>query len=229
MVGFYGGIAVVTLTLVVYPFIYIKDVSSADAYRAAPPCAQGVQASECRSLLTAEVSNVRTFNDQPEFDLQINGSTVTVNRDSGSYQPRNGDSVDVEFWRGQAMRVFGPEGTQLITNQNPQPRLQTDSAVLGIFIVGGLLSLVGAVLIGWFGRRILFARFQGMSAPTILKGSLLALALLVVIVPLTLVGQASGWLPSGRAGGTVVGVIVLLVGLAGVFVYRLLRNRSSAL
>jgi hypothetical protein len=214
------------LTLGVYPFIYLQDIQSSQAYRSAPVCAGGQQSNSCRYTLTADVTNVRSSDDQPEFDVIVSGKTVTVIRDSGAYQPAAGDTVQLEIWRGQPVRVIGPGGAEMITDQYPQSRLKSDGDVFGIFLFVGAFCLVVAVLVGWFGRGILFARFRGMSAPQLFWGFVLGIGLLVVIVPITLVGQASGWLPSGRLGGTVVGLVLVVLIVAGGLVYRFVKARQ---
>ena len=226
MLAFYGAIAIVVLALIAYPVIYLQDVSTADAYRTAALCEPGHESSSCRANTTSSVSNTRSFDGQPEVDVQMNGKLVSVTRDSGAYQPRNGDAVQLEVWRGMPVRVTGPEGSLMITNQFPDARLRTDKDVLGIFTFAGVFSLVVAVLVGWFGRRIVFARFQGMSAPSVLKGFLVAIALILVALPVTLVGQSSGWLPQGRVGGFVVGLAAVVIFVPTFLIYRRLRAQQ---
>ncbi len=222
----YGAIAVAILTLGVYPFLYLQDIQSGQAYQAASVCAEGRQSNSCRYTITATVINVRSQDDQPEFDVLIAGKTVTVIRDSGAYKPADGDSVELEMWRGQPVRVTGPDGAEMITDQFPQSRLKTDGDVLGIFLFLGAFCLVVAVVVGWFGRGILFARFRGMSAPQIFWGFVLAIGLVIVIVPISLVGQASGWLPSGRMGSTVIGLVFAVLIVVGAVVYRFVKARQ---
>jgi hypothetical protein len=224
---FYGAIAVALLTLGIYPFLYLQDLKSSQAYQSALVCAEGRQSDSCRYTIPANVTNVRSSDDQPEFDVLISGKTVTVIRDSGAYRPAEGDNVQLEMWRGQPVRVTGPGGAEMITDQYPQSRLKTDRDVLGIFLFLGAFCLVVAVLVGWFGRGIVFGRFRGMSAPQIFWGFVLGIGLVIVIVPITLVGQASGWLPSGRMGGTVIGLVLVVLIVAGAFVYRLVKARRG--
>ena len=224
--AFYGAIAIVVLALIAYPVIYLQDVSSADAYRTAALCEPGHESSSCRAHAAADVSNTRSFDGQPEFDVQMNGKLVSVTRDSGAYQPRNGDTVQLEVWRDMPVRVTSPEGSVMITDQYPDARLRTDHDVLGIFTFAGVFSLAVAVLVGWFGRRIVFARFQGMSPPSVLKGFLVAFALILVALPVTLVGQSSGWLPQGRVGALVVGLAGAVIFVPAALIYRRLRARQ---
>ena len=223
---FYGAFAVVFLTLMLYPVLYLQDASSADAFRSASECASSAPSNDCWTVSASVITNVRSSDDPPEFDVQVNGHTVSVARHRGAYQPRDGDAVELKVWRGQPIVVTGPDGSQLITDQLPEARLKTDRDVLGVFVVVGLLSLVTAGLVGWFARGILFARFRGMTASNLIKGIALGLGLLVVIVPVTIVGQANGWLPQGRAGGTVVGLALVGVIVVAGFAYRLLRGSA---
>ena len=163
---FWGALTVVTITLILYPFLYVQDVSSADDYRAAAFCEPGAHSNSCRERTSAEVSNVRSFDGQPEFDVRVDRKPVNVTWESGAYKPRNGDVVQLVVWRGEPVRVTGPDGTEMVTNQDPDAKLRTDKDVLGLFAFVGIFSLVAAVLVGWFGRRIVFARLQGMSIPS---------------------------------------------------------------
>lgn len=224
---FYGSVGIVVLTLFVYPFIYASDAASASAYRSAPSCGSAVTIN-CRSRVTTQVTNVRSSDDQPEFDVVVGGKTLTVIRDSGAYKPADGDTAELEMWRGQPVRVFGPGGAEMITDQYPQSRLDTDDAVLGIFVVAGVFCLLVAMLAGWFGRRILFGRLIGMSRPQLLGGLAIVLIVAAVSVPVSIIGQASGLLPAGRAGGTILGLLIggLIVLCAAV--YALIRRLRSA-
>lgn len=225
--GFYGATAIVFVTLIVYPFIYAQDASSANAYKTATACGESV-GNDCLAQVNAVVSNVRSAGDQPEFDVVLGGKTVTVTKDSGAYSPQNGDSVQLEMWRGQPVRVIGPGGAEMNTDQHPGSRLKTDQDVLGVFLVAGFFCLIVAVLIGWFGRRIVFERFIGYSRPQILGGCAIALVIVIVTVPVLIVGQASGWLPQGRFGGTILGFIVGGLILLASGVYALIRRLRSA-
>jgi len=224
---FYGALAVISITLVFYPAIYIQDARSADAYRTAPACPLGMQSNDCRATVQTEVSNMGTFDGKPKFDLQINGVAVTVNAARGSYEPRNGDAVEAEVWRGQPVRIVGPNGDVMITIQYPDDRVQTDRDVLGPFLFIGIAALISAVLVGWFGRALVFARFQNLSRSNRRTGILLTVGLLIVIVPVIIIGDLAGWLPKGRAGGAVVALgalAVVAIGAIAVFVYRRLRG-----
>jgi hypothetical protein len=226
---FAGAIAVVVIALIVYPLLYLQDVSSAGDYHAAAFCEPGTQSNACRDRTTAEVSNVRSFDGRPEFDVLVDGKLVSVTRENGAYQPRNGDAVQLEVWRGQPVRVTGPDGSEMVTNQDPDAKLSTDKDVLGLFVFVGVFSLVTAVLVGWFGRRILFfGRFQGMSAPQLLKGLVLVICILLPLITLTLVGQAYGWLPQGKLGAWVAGLILAIFVWPPFFIYRWLRSRRAS-
>lgn len=225
--GFYGSIAIVLLALGVYPVLYLQDLSLPDAYANAPACG-ATESTDCRSQVQTEVSNVRQSYGETDFDIEIGGKTVTVAKSSGSYDPRDGDSVAVEMWRGEPVRVFASGGDVLLTDQFPAARLQTDQNVLGIFLFLGFLCLTVAVLIGWFGRRIVFARFIGMSRPHLLGGLAIVVVVAAVSLPIYVLGTSVGWLPKGRAGATVLGLAVGLLIVAAAAAYSWLRRRSGA-
>ena len=211
-VVFYGGVGTAFITLGFYPVLYVLDAQALGEYQTSPACESTTGASACRGRTYAEVRNLRSFDGRPNFDVQDPlGKPVSVVKNSGAYAPRPGDRVQVEFWHGNPTRVFGPSGEELITDQYPAARLQTDRDVLGLFLVLGLISLTGAVASGWFGRRLLFPRLVGAPANTVWKGIAVVAVILVVVVPVTIWGQASGWLPAGRAGGAVVGVAIVLL------------------
>lgn len=171
---------------------------------------------------------MRSSDGQPEFDVGIGGKSVTVTKDSGAYTPQNGDMVELEMWGGQPVRVFGPDGAEMTTDQYPQSRLKTDQDVLGIFLFVGFFCLAVAVVIGWFGRRIVFGRLMGYSRPQLLGGFAIVLVIVTVTVPVLIVGQASGWLPQGRAGGTIVGLVEGGMILLAAAAYALIRRSRSA-
>ncbi|HEY6875492.1 MAG TPA: hypothetical protein VI384_03950 [Candidatus Dormibacteraeota bacterium] len=226
MIGFYGSIAIVFLTLVLYPILYIQDVSSESDYQSAPVCGSKVT-NACRWVLASKVSNLYTSpGDQPQFDVAVGGKAVTVTRESGSYVPHNGDSVQLEVWRGDPVRVTGPDGAAMTTDQYPQAKLQTDKDVLGLFIVGGVFFLGAAVAIGWFARGMVFARFRGLSRPQLLVEIVIVVVVVLILTPAVLFGQAQGWLPQGRTGGYVVGLPLALLIVLGAIIYRRVRRRS---
>jgi len=226
-VAFWGALTVFTITLILYPLLYLQDVSSADDYRAAAYCEPGAHSTSCRERTTAVVSNVRSFDGQPEFDVLVHGKPVSVTWESGAYKPRNGDVVQLMVWRGEPVLVAGPDGSEMVTIQDPDAKLRSDKDVLGLFAVVGIFSLVTAVLVGWFGRRIVFARLGGTTRPQFLNGLALALGIIVPLVTLTLVGQAYGWLPQGKLGAWVVGLAYAILLLPPFFLFRWWKSRRT--
>lgn len=224
--AFYGSIAIVFLTLILYPFLYAQDVSSANAYRTAPACA-GTSTKNCRSIATGRVTEVRSSDNPLDFDAVVGGKTVNVTRDGGTYSPNVGDTVELEMWGGEPVRVTGPDGTQLTTDQYPPSKLKTDQDVLGLFVVGGIFFLFVAVLTGWFGRQIMFARLMGQSRRQVLLGVAIVLLLVVVTVPIALIAPSLGWVPSGRAGGTIIGLVEGGLIVLGAAAYALIRRLRS--
>ena len=83
------------------------------------------------------------------------------------------------------------------------------------------------MVVGWFGRRIVFGRFQGMSASQILRGTALALCIIVPLLTVTFVGQADGWLPQGRLGVWVAGLALAINFLPPFILYRWRKSRRS--
>jgi hypothetical protein len=221
---FYILLAVALITLVIYPIIYVSDAFAVDSYSRVQVCASASNA-DCRSVVEGRISNVHTDLGRLNFNFvsQI-GVPTGVEKESGAYTPQNGDVASAQFWRSNPVLVTGPEGTSLVTTQDPQARLRGDEKVFWLFLVGGSIVLGGAAAIGWFGRRIIFVRLIGYRRLEVAKGFGLLVAIIAIAVASVLLGKASGGWLGTRAGGLAIASAIGLAAVGATFIYRRVRR-----
>jgi hypothetical protein len=182
-------------------------------------------------VVEGRISNVHTDLGRLNFNFVSHvGVPTGVEKESGAYTPQNGDVVTAQFWRSNPVLVTGPEGTSLVTTQDPQARLRGDEKVFWLFLVGGVIVLGGAASIGWFGRRIIFVRLAGRPPSGIIKGLAKGLALLLAIIAISVVsvllGKASGGWLGTRAGGLAIATAIGLLAVGAYRIYRRVRRSS---
>jgi len=126
-------------------------VSSRDrsaGYEAAPACAEGRPAPECRTRETATItdkaekrSGSRTY----RFELRVADGTASVMVTASQYEAlATGQSLDVERWQGRVTRIYRA-GT-------PEPVVQTPRRRTGM-LVSGIVSVVAALGLMWLALR----------------------------------------------------------------------------